>query len=65
VIVGRHVVPPNVGPVKVHQNPNGTWAVWDGRTGRSHFILACRDRTQAEEICRRINEHDHDGEIWT
>ena len=63
--MGRHVIPPNLGPVKVHQSIGGKWTVWDSRTGRSHFILPCRDRAQAEELCRRINEGDHDGEIWT
>ena len=64
--MGRHVLPRYLGPVKVVRLPgNIGYSVWDGRTGRSSFHLFCRDRAQAEEICRRINEHDHDGEIWT
>ncbi|HEX8904176.1 MAG TPA: hypothetical protein VF771_05000 [Longimicrobiaceae bacterium] len=52
--------------MKVWRLPgNSGWTVWDGRTGRNSFSLPCRDRAQAEELCRRINEHDHDGEIWT
>jgi hypothetical protein len=60
----RYQIPKNVGEVEVVLTMAGTYAVFSKKSGRHGLRIPCRDRTQAEEICRRIREKDHAGEIW-
>jgi hypothetical protein len=41
----------------------GKYTVWNGKQGQHEFAIICRDRKQAEEIARKINSKDHNGEI--
>ena len=58
-------VPENVGECEIVVAMAGNYAVRNRKSGKNRFWVVCRDRAHAEEILRRIKEHDHDGEIWT
>lgn len=58
-------IPKDLGPVRVVLTRANTYAVWDGRRGRRSFLIPCRDRTQAEELCERLNAKARPVEIWT
>jgi hypothetical protein len=60
----RYQIPKDVGEVEVVLTKSGTYAVFSKPSGRHGLKIRCRDREQAEDICRRIREKDHDGEIW-
>ena len=42
----------------------GNYAVSNNKTGKNKVFIPCRDREQAEGLLRKLNEKDHDGEIW-
>lgn len=54
-------IPPNIGKVRVAITQGHKWTVWNGKQGRHEFVIICRDRRHAEEICRIINEKRHEG----
>lgn len=58
-----YTIPQNAGKVRVAMASGGKYTVWNGKQGRHEFVIACRNRKQAEEIARRINTREHDGEI--
>ena len=60
----RYTIPKDLGPVQVMWTRARTWAVWDGKRGRGSFIIPCRDRAQAEEICERLNSAERPTELW-
>jgi hypothetical protein len=62
--VPRIRVPENVGECEIVVAMSGNYAVCNRNTGKNRFWVDCRDREQAEEVLRRIKEHDHDGELW-
>jgi hypothetical protein len=41
----------------------GTPLVMNERTGKTKVRIPCKSWEQAEEICRRLNENDHNGII--
>lgn len=41
----------------------GKYAVWNGKDRRQKFEILCRTRQMADEIARKINTRDHNGEI--
>ncbi len=42
----------------------GKYAVWNGKDDRKHeLLILCRDKKQATELARIINNKEHDGEI--
>lgn len=62
--MARYRIPPNCGKVRVVIAQGGKYAVWNGKDDRRHeLLILCRDKKQAQEIARKINEKDHDGEI--
>lgn len=62
--MARYKVPQNCGRVRVMMYIGNRFAVWNGKDDKKHeLLIVCRDRKQAEEIARIINEKDHDGEI--
>lgn len=62
--VPRIRVPENVGECEVVVAMAGNYAVCNRKSGKNRLWIVCRDREQAEEVLRRIKEHDHDGELW-
>jgi hypothetical protein len=56
-------VPANTGKVRVAMGLGGKFTVWNGKQGKNEFSIVCRNRKQAEEVARRINSREHQGEI--
>jgi hypothetical protein len=56
-------VPPNTGKVRVAMGLGGRFTVWNGKQGKNEFVILCRNRKQAEEVARKINSRDHNGEV--
>ena len=56
-------VPPNTGKVRVAMGLGGKFTVWNGKQGKNEFVITCRNRKQAEEVAKKINSRDHNGEI--
>ena len=56
-------VPPNTGKVCVAMGLGGKFTVWNGKQGKHEFVIVCRNRKQAEEVARKINSRDHNGEV--
>ena len=56
-------VPPNTGKVRVAMGLGGKFTVWNGKQGKHEFVVICRNRKQAEEVAKKINSRDHNGEI--
>ena len=61
--MAKHNVPPNTGRVRVAMGVGGTYAVWNGKQGKSEFRILVRTRKQAEELAKIINERKHGGEV--
>jgi hypothetical protein len=61
--MARYEIPQNVGKVRVAMGLGGKFTVWNGKQGQHEFVIGCRNRKQAEEIARKINRREHDGEI--
>ena len=61
--MARYEIPPKIGKVRVAMAMGGKFAVWNGRQGEGEFRILCRNRKQAEEVCRIINTKRHDGTI--
>jgi hypothetical protein len=59
----KYSVPPNTGKVRVAVAIGGTWAVWNGKQGKNEFRILVRNRKQAEEVAKIINEKRHNGEV--
>jgi hypothetical protein len=56
-------IPKNLGKVRVAMGLGGKFTVWNGKQGPGEFVIICRNRKHAEEIARKINNKEHDGEI--
>ena len=56
-------VPPNTGKVRVAMGLGGKFTVWNGKQGKHEFVIICRNRKQAEEVARKINSREHNGEV--
>jgi hypothetical protein len=56
-------VPKNLGKVRVAMGLGGRFTVWNGKQGPGEFVILCRDRKQADEVCRKLNAKEHKGEI--
>jgi hypothetical protein len=61
--VATYNVPPNTGKVRVAVTLGNKFTVWNGKQGKHEFVIVCRNRKQAEEIARKINNKEHDGQI--
>lgn len=66
-LMPKYSVPPNTGKVRVAVAIGGKFAVWNGKQGKNEFRILVRNRKQAEEIARIINEKRHNGqvEVWS
>jgi hypothetical protein len=56
-------VPQNTGKVRLAMGLGGKFTVWNGKQGQHEFAIVCRNRKQAEELVRIINNKEHDGEV--
>ena len=62
--MARHRIPKNAGQFRIVKGRAGNWLVLNDKTGGGKVAIPCRDREQAELLCKKLNEGDHDGEIW-
>jgi len=62
--MAKHVIPPKAGPYRVIPSYAGTPLVANERPGKTKVRIACKTWEQAEEICRRLNENEHNGVIY-
>ena len=61
----RITIPRNAGEFRVvFPTRAGTYAIWNGRTGKNKVLIPCKSKEQAEELLRRLREGDHDGWLW-
>ena len=58
-----YTIPKNLGKVRVAKGLGHKWMVWNGKQGRGEFAIVCKDRKQAEEVARMINQKEHGGKI--
>lgn len=56
-------IPENAGRFRVRIAKAGNYIVLNDRTGKNQVVIPCRDREQAEELCRRLNAGEHDGQV--
>ena len=56
-------IPQNAGKVKVAMGVGGRYTVWNGKQGQHELAIPCRNRKQAEEIAKKINSKQHNGEV--
>ena len=59
----KYTIPPNTGKVRVVMGLGGTYSVWNGKTGKDEFVIACRTRKLATALAEKINKKQHNGEI--
>jgi hypothetical protein len=61
-MMAKFIIPENGGPYQVVRSMPGTPLVENDRSGKSKVRIPCKT-WEPEEICRRLNENDHDGVI--
>ena len=61
--MARIPIPKNPGTFRIVVARAGNYLVTNDRGGKNGINVACASEAQACEICRRLNEGDHDGEI--
>jgi len=62
-VVPTYKVPQNTGRVRVAITTGNRITVWNGKQGQHEFAIPCRNRKQAQEIAKKINNREHKGEI--
>jgi hypothetical protein len=55
-------VPQNSGNVRVAMTLGNKFTVWNGKQGQHEFTIVCRNRKQATELVKLINEKKQSGE---
>ena len=61
--MARYLIPDNAGPYHVNTAKAGNYIVLNHSTGKRKVLIPCRDREHAKEVCRQLNENDHQGHI--
>jgi hypothetical protein len=59
----EHIIPANAGPYRIVLSRAGTPLDENDCTGKRKVRIPCKTPEQAKEICRRLNENDHNGII--
>ena len=59
--MSQHIIPEKAGIYRVIPSYAGTPVVMNDRTGKTKVRIACKTWEQAEEICRRLNQGEHNG----
>lgn len=62
--MARIRIPKGAGKFEVIIARAGNYVVWNKKTGGGKIIIPCRDKEQAETLCRRLNSEKRDREIW-
>ena len=61
--MSKTFIPKNLGKVRVAMTLGGKFTVWNGKQGPGEFVIKCRNRKHADELCKKINSKDHDGAV--
>lgn len=59
----KHEIPQNIGRVRVAMTLGNKFTVWNGKHGRHEFVIVCRDRKQAQQVCALINSNPRPKEV--
>jgi hypothetical protein len=62
--MARIRIPKNAGQFRVAPNRVGGYMVINDKSGGSKIVIACKSREQAQWLCKKLNDQDHNGEIW-
>jgi hypothetical protein len=61
--MGTYHIPEKAGPYCVAPSRSGGYIVQNDRTGKNRVLIPCSDLGLAQELCRRLNEGDHNGTV--
>jgi hypothetical protein len=59
----KHAIPEHAGRFTVSKHWHGHYLVMNDKTGKNQVNIAIEGREAALELCRRLNEGDHQGVI--
>jgi hypothetical protein len=64
--MARIRIPKNAGRFEVSLSMVQTYIVTNGKSGGSRIIIPCKNREQAERLCKKLNGLDpkQEHEIW-
>ena len=63
--MARIIIPKNAGrEFYIVTSSAGTPLLLNGKTGKNKVSIPCRDQKQAEELCEKLKQGDHNGEVW-
>lgn len=57
-------IPKNLGECEIIIAKSGNYAVWNRKSGKNKFLFACKNREQAEELLKTLQNKDHQDEVW-
>jgi hypothetical protein len=60
----RIKIPKNSGHFSIGIAYAGNYIVTNDKSGGNSIVIPCRDKEQAEELCKKLNAKEHNGEIW-
>jgi hypothetical protein len=63
--MGRITIPENPGVFRVVTSYAGTPLVMNDKTAKKQVLIPCKTTKQAEELCRRLNAGEHDGQVYS
>jgi hypothetical protein len=63
--MARIQIQTNPGQFRVVFSPGGTPHVSNGKSGKSKIYIPQKTREQADELCRRLNAGEHDGQVYS
>ena len=56
-------IPKNSGKFTVVTARGGHFCVWNRKTGIHEVLIPIRDRKLAQEVCQKLNNGEHNGQI--
>ncbi len=63
--MARIIIPKNAGrDFQIITSYAGTPLLHNGKKGKNKVKIPCRDWEQAEELCERLKQGNHNGEVW-
>jgi hypothetical protein len=63
--MGRIAIPENPGVFRIVSSYAGTPLVTNDKTGKKRINIPCKTMKQAEQLCRRLNAGEHDGQVYS
>lgn len=62
--MARVRLPKNLGDCEIITTKAGSPAVWNRKSGKNRFLLACRNIEEAEKVLQKIRANDGQEDIW-